>query len=147
IDDNFQMYGKYLRMSHLAIFGGVPQGKQVQSLKRGVDILIATPGRLLDLVQQGFINLSELEILVLDEADRMLDMGFVHDVKKILALLPEKTQTLFFSPTMPRAIRKFADSILKKPVAVSVTPVSSTAETVKQSVYFVEKKEKADLLI
>lgn len=147
IFENFQAYGKHLPLSQLAIFGGVPQGKQVMQLRKGIDTLIATPGRLLDLLQQGHLDLSHIEILVLDEADRMLDMGFVHDVKRILAKLPSKRQTLFFSATMPVSIRKFADSILRNPIEVSVTPVSSTAQTVKQSVYFVEKGDKADLLI
>lgn len=147
IAENFTTYGKYLPLSHTAIFGGVTQGKQVQRLKAGVDILIATPGRLLDLAQQGHLSLSQLEILVLDEADRMLDMGFVHDVKKVLARIPQKRQTLFFSATMPQSIRKFANSILHNPKEVSVAPVSSTAETVKQSVYFVEKSDKTKLLI
>ncbi len=147
VSENFGAYGKYLPLSLLAIFGGVPQGKQVQRLKEGVDILVATPGRLLDLMHQGYLDLSRIEILVLDEADRMLDMGFIHDVKKILARLPAKKQTLFFSATMPGTIRKFADSILHKPAEINVTPVSSVAQTVKQSVYFVEKAEKAELLI
>lgn len=147
IDDNFKKYSKYLSLSHLAIFGGVPQGKQVAALKQGVDILIATPGRLNDLIQQGFIHLSQLEIFVLDEADRMLDMGFINDVKKVIAKLPTKRQTLFFSATMPASIQKLANSILYKPVAVTVTPVSSTAETISQSVLFVEKKDKPDALI
>lgn len=147
IEENFTAYAKYLNTKCLAIFGGVPQGKQVAILKRGVDVLIATPGRLLDLMQQGFVNISGIEMLVLDEADHMLDLGFINDVKRILAKVPEQRQTLFFSATMPKAIRKFADSILKNPVEIAVTPVSSTAQTVQQSVYFVEKKEKADLLI
>jgi ATP-dependent RNA helicase RhlE len=147
IDENFKTYGKFLPLNHLAIFGGVPQGKQVTAIKKGVDILIATPGRLLDLINQGCINLSLLEILVLDEADRMLDMGFVNDVKKILTKIPSKRQTLFFSATMPQEIRKFAQTILNQPQEINVTPVSSTAQTVKQSVYFVEKSEKLNLLI
>jgi len=147
ISENFKTYGTFLQLKHLAIFGGVPQGKQIAALDRGVDILIATPGRLLDLIAQGCIKLSQIEILVLDEADRMLDMGFVNDVKKILTKVPAKRQTLFFSATMPDEIRKFAQSILNKPKEINVTPVSSTAETVKQSVYFVEKAEKLDLLI
>lgn len=147
ISENFETYGAFLKLKHLAIFGGVPQGKQITALDRGVDILIATPGRLLDLIAQGCIKLSQIEILVLDEADRMLDMGFVNDVKKILTKVPAKRQTLFFSATMPQEIRKFAQSILNKPKEINVTPVSSTAQTVKQSVYFVEKAEKLDLLI
>lgn len=147
IDENFKIYGKFLPLNHLAIFGGVPQGKQVTAIKKGVDILIATPGRLLDLINQGCIHLSQLEILVLDEADRMLDMGFVNDVKKILTKIPSKRQTLFFSATMPQEIRKFAQTILNQPKEINVTPVSSTAQTVQQSVYFVEKSEKLNLLI
>lgn len=147
VEENFKAYGKNLPLKHLAIYGGVPQGRQVAALQKGMDILIATPGRLLDLMQQGFIQLSQIEMLVLDEADRMLDMGFINDIKKILAKLPAKRQTLFFSATMPTAIRKFANTILNNAVEVSVTPVSSTAKTVKQSVYFVEKKQKTGLLI
>ncbi|HLV52122.1 MAG TPA: DEAD/DEAH box helicase, partial [Flavobacterium sp.] len=147
ISENFEMYGKFLPLKHLAVFGGVPQGKQVTALNKGVDILIATPGRLLDLIQQGILSLSQIELLVLDEADRMLDMGFVNDVKKILTKIPKKRQTLFFSATMPQDIRKFAQSILNQPKEINVTPVSSTAKTVKQSVYFVEKKEKLNLLV
>lgn len=147
IEDNFKMYSKYLPQSSLAIFGGVSQVPQLAALRKRLDVLIATPGRLLDLVNQNEIDLSKIEILVLDEADRMLDMGFVNDVKKILKLIPQKRQTLFFSATMPPAIRKFANTILHHPSEVSVTPVSSTAETVQQAVYFVEKKEKTALLI
>ncbi|SEJ13211.1 ATP-dependent RNA helicase RhlE [Myroides marinus] len=147
ISENFKTYGQFLNIKHLAIFGGVPQGKQVKALNAGIDILIATPGRLLDLISQGYIDLAHIEIMVLDEADRMLDMGFVNDVKKILTKVPVKKQTLFFSATMPQEIRKFSQSILKKPIEINVTPVSSTAETVKQSVYFVEKNEKFDLLV
>lgn len=147
IEESFNAYAAYLHTKSLAIFGGVPQGRQVAALKKGIDVLIATPGRLLDLIQQGFVDLSEVEVLVLDEADHMLDLGFVNDVKRILAKVPQERQTLFFSATMPKAIRKFAGSILKNPVEISVTPVSSTARSVQQSVYFVEKKEKAGLLI
>lgn len=147
ISENFKTYGQHLNIKHLAIFGGVPQGKQVKALNEGIDILIATPGRLLDLISQGYIDLAHIEILVLDEADRMLAMGFVNDVKKILTKVPVKKQTLFFSATMPQEIRKFSQSILKEPIEINVTPVSSTAETVKQSVYFVEKNEKFDLLV
>lgn len=147
VSENFRAYGQFLPLRHLAIFGGVPQGKQVSALSRGVDILIATPGRLLDLLAQGFIKLSQVEILVLDEADRMLDMGFVNDVKKVLTKVPQKKQTLFFSATMPPDIRKFAHSILVSPKEINVNPVSSTAQTIKQSVYFVDKKEKLKLLI
>lgn len=147
IEENFNAYAKYLRTRSLAIFGGVPQGRQVAALRKGVSVLIATPGRLLDLMQQGIINLSQIKILVLDEADHMLDMGFINDVKKIMLKVPEKRQTLLFSATMPKAIRKFANTILLNPVEISVTPVSSTVETVEQSVYYVEKKEKTGLLV
>lgn len=147
IEENCVAYAKYLRIKSLSIFGGVPQGKQVAALKQNVDILIATPGRLLDLMQQGIVSLSAVEILVLDEADHMLDFGFINDVKKILAKIPEQRQTLFFSATMPKAILKFAHAILKDPAEVSVTPQSTTAQRVEQSVYFVEKKEKSGLLI
>ncbi|RMZ58826.1 ATP-dependent helicase [Chryseobacterium nematophagum] len=146
IEENIKAYGKYLPLKHLVIFGGVKPGNQENALRNGVDILVATPGRLLDFISQGVISLKELEIFVLDEADRMLDMGFVHDVKRIIKLLPQKRQTLFFSATMPSEIQKLADSILNNPVKVEVTPVSSTAETIKQSVYFVEKENKLDLL-
>lgn len=146
IEENIKAYGKYLPLKHLVIFGGVKQGNQEAALKKGVDILVATPGRLLDFIAQGIISLKNLEIFVLDEADRMLDMGFVHDVKRIIKLLPQKRQTLFFSATMPAEIQKLADSILNNPVKVEVTPVSSTADTIKQSVYFVEKENKLNLL-
>lgn len=147
IGENFSAYGKYLNLKHTVIFGGVPQGKQTQALRAGVDILIATPGRLLDLVQQRYIDLSQISILVLDEADRMLDMGFIHDVKRVLAKVPEKRQTLFFSATMPPEIQKLSDSILHQPAKVTVTPVSSTVEIIQQSIYFTDKKEKKNLLI
>ncbi|MGV0828586.1 DEAD/DEAH box helicase [Empedobacter brevis] len=147
IDDNFKLYSKNLKLKSLAIFGGVSQNKQVGSIKNGVDILIATPGRLLDLMSQGIIKLNQIEILVLDEADRMLDMGFVNDIKKILKKVPEERQTLFFSATMPKSIRKFANTILNHPKEINVTPVSSTAETIQQSVYFAEKAEKELLLV
>ncbi|AZA53710.1 DEAD/DEAH box helicase [Chryseobacterium sp. G0201] len=146
IEENIKAYGKYLPLKELVVFGGVKQGSQETALRRGVDILVATPGRLLDFIAQGIVSLKNLEIFVLDEADRMLDMGFVHDVKRIIKLLPQRRQTLFFSATMPSEIQKLADSILNNPVKVEVTPVSSTAETIKQSVYFVEKDDKLDLL-
>lgn len=147
IDENIEKYGKGLDLYHSVIFGGVNEKPQIRELKRGVDILVATPGRLLDLMNRGFVSLSGIEIFVLDEADRMLDMGFIHDVRKITARLPEKRQTLFFSATMPPEIRKLAAGLLKDPVHVSVTPVSSTAEKIAQTVYFVEKKEKPKLLV
>ncbi|HRN73605.1 MAG TPA: DEAD/DEAH box helicase [Ginsengibacter sp.] len=147
IEENFNAYAKYLDTKSIAIFGGVSQVPQVAGLKKGVEVLIATPGRLLDLMQQGIVNLAQIEVLVLDEADHMLDIGFIHDIRRILLKVPEKRQTLFFSATMPQSIRKFANTILRNPVEVTVTPVSSAAKTVQQSVYFVEKKEKAGLLV
>ncbi|WP_282628630.1 DEAD/DEAH box helicase [Empedobacter sedimenti] len=147
IEDNFKLYSKNLPIKSFAIFGGISQNKQVGTIKNGVDVLIATPGRLLDLMSQGIIKLNQIEILILDEADRMLDMGFVNDIKKILQKVPEKRQTLFFSATMPKSIRKFANTILHQPKEINVTPVSSTAETIQQSVYFVEKPEKELLLV
>lgn len=147
VDENFKTYGKYLHLQHLAIYGGMPQNRQVMVLKKGIDILIATPGRLLDLMQQGYISLSQIEILVLDEADRMLDMGFINDIKKILVKLPTNRQTLFFSATMPTPIRRFSNTILNNSIEVSIAPTSSAAKTVKQFVYFIEKKQKTELLI
>jgi ATP-dependent RNA helicase RhlE len=146
IQESFNSYGANIRLRNLVIFGGVNQGPQVNELRRGVDILVATPGRLLDLMNQGFINLRDVEIFVLDEADRMLDMGFVHDVKRVITKLPAKRQTLFFSATMPNEIQSLANSILTNPEKVEVTPVSSTADTITQSLYYVEKQNKASLL-
>ncbi|HEY9046469.1 MAG TPA: DEAD/DEAH box helicase [Ohtaekwangia sp.] len=146
IGESFTAYGKHLRLSHTVIFGGVSQRTQTDALKAGVDILIATPGRLLDLMDQRFVKLQHLKMLVLDEADRMLDMGFIHDVKKIIARIPAKRQTIFFSATMPQEIASLANTILTNPVKVEVTPVSSTANTIQQSVYFVEKNNKRKLL-
>ncbi|WP_343560451.1 DEAD/DEAH box helicase [Sphingobacterium sp.] len=146
IGENINLYRKHLKLNYSTIFGGVNQDRQVKEIKKGVDILVATPGRLLDLMNQKLVFLDKIEVLILDEADNMLDMGFIHDIKKILAKVPEKRQTLFFSATMPPNIRKFAHGILHKPVEVDVTPVSSTAEKVNQSVYFIEKKEKIKLL-
>lgn len=146
IDESFTAYGRHLNLSHAAIFGGVPQGAQTRMLANGLDILIATPGRLLDLMSQGYINLNNITFFVLDEADRMLDMGFVNDVKKVVAKLPVKRQTVFFSATMPPEIQKLANTILVNPVPVEVTPVSSTAETITQEIYFVDKKDKKKLL-
>lgn len=146
IEESFVAYGRHLRLKHLVIFGGVSQLPQTNALQRGADILVATPGRLLDLMSQGFINLKNIEIFVLDEADRMLDMGFVHDVKRVITKLPEKRQTLFFSATMPVEIQSLANAILKQPEKIEVTPISSTAETIKQSIYFVEKNNKKLLL-
>ncbi len=146
IGESFAAYGKYLKISHTVIFGGVSQHSQTQALRAGVDVLIATPGRLLDLMNQRYVKLEHLKILVLDEADRMLDMGFIHDVKKIIAKVPAKRQTIFFSATMPNEITGLANSILTNPKRVEVTPVSSTANTIQQSVYFVEKNDKRKLL-
>ena len=147
IQENFQAYGKHLKLKSLVIFGGVKQHHQENDLRKGVDILVATPGRLLDFISQGIIKLNQLEIFVLDEADRMLDMGFVHDVKRILKLLPPKRQNLFFSATMPKEIANLASDILVNPVKVEVAPVSSTADTIQQSIYFVDKDDKTDLLV
>lgn len=147
IEENFGIYSKYLPLSQLSIYGGVSTGGQLAALRKRVDILVATPGRLLDLAGQRHIDLSKIEILVLDEADRMLDMGFINDVKKILKMIPQKRQTLFFSATMPVSIRRFAETMLNNPVEVTVNPVSSTAKSVQQSVYFVEKHNKTGLLI
>jgi ATP-dependent RNA helicase RhlE len=147
IDESFAAYGKHTGLKHLVIFGGVSQNPQTDALRRGVDILVATPGRLLDLINQRFVHLDHVQMLVLDEADRMLDMGFVHDVKKIIARVPAKRQTLLFSATMPNEIQQLANSILNKPEKVEVTPVSSTADTIQQSVYYVEKGDKKNLLI
>ncbi|WPP51599.1 DEAD/DEAH box helicase [Catalinimonas niigatensis] len=146
IGESFDAYGRHLPIRHTVIFGGVSQKNQTDALRRGPDILVATPGRLLDLMQQGFIDLRQLEIFVLDEADRMLDMGFVHDVKKVIAKIPKERQTLFFSATMPSDIVSLANTILKNPVKVEVTPASSTAETIQQSVYYVDKGNKKALL-
>ncbi len=146
ISDNIETYGKEFGLKHAVIFGGVSERPQITSLQRGLDILVATPGRLLDLTSQGYVRYAQLETFVLDEADRMLDMGFINDVKKIIAKLPEKKQTLFFSATMPIAISDLANSILKKPVTVEVTPASSTVERIDQKVCFVAKSHKPMLL-
>ncbi len=147
IGDSLSAYGRFTGIRHTVIFGGVSQAPQTKVLKDGVEILVATPGRLLDLMGQGFIRLDQIKFFVLDEADRMLDMGFLRDVKKIMAKLPASKQMLLFSATMPPEIQSMADNILSNPVKVEVTPVSSTVDTIEQSVYFVEKKEKKALLI
>ncbi len=147
IGESFNAYGRHTGLTNTVIFGGVNQNPQTSALVRGVDIVVATPGRLLDLINQGFLNLRDVEILVLDEADRMLDMGFIHDVKKILALVPKKKQSLLFSATMPPEIVKLAASILQNPSRVSVTPVSSTVDIIKQYIYFVDKGNKNALLV
>jgi ATP-dependent RNA helicase RhlE len=146
IGQNFDAYGMFTHLNQLTVFGGVSQVPQVDVLKKGVDVLVATPGRLLDLHKQGFIDLDHLHFLVLDEADQMLDMGFIHDVKKIIKLTPDNRQTILFSATMPIAIREMADQFLKSPKWVEVAPVSSTAEKVAQRIYFVEKEDKRKLL-
>ena len=147
IFDNFRTYGKGLHQTCCVIFGGVSQNGQVQNLQRGTDVLVATPGRLNDLIGQGYIDLSQLEIFVLDEADRMLDMGFIHDVKKVIAQLPQQRQNLMFSATLPKEIRALVDSILQNPVKISVTPPATTVEAIDQSVYYVDKGNKCRLLI
>ena len=147
IGESFAAYGRFLNLRHTVIFGGVSQSQQVNALRLGVDILIATPGRLLDLQSQGYVKLNELSIFVLDEADRMLDMGFIHDVKKLIKLIPTKRQSLFFSATMPESIRVLASTILTKPEEVAVTPNATTAETIQQELYFVNAVDKKDLLI
>ena len=147
IDESFESYGKFTGLAHTVIFGGVSQLNQTNILRRGVDILVATPGRLLDLISQGFIDLKYLKIFVLDEADRMLDMGFIHDVKRIITKLPAKRQTLFFSATMPPEIQKLANVLLTNPAKVEVTPASSTVDAIDQSLYYVDKKDKPKLLL
>lgn len=147
ISENFTAYGKHANVRNTVIFGGVKQGSQVNSLKAGVDVLVATPGRLLDLIQQGYITLSNIEYFVLDEADQMLDMGFIHDIKKIIAKLPSKRQSLFFSATMPPNIVELSTKILGSYEKVSVQPEQATAEKVEQGVYFVPKNCKIKLLV
>lgn len=147
IGESFTAYGRFAGLRHTVIFGGVSQRKQTEALDRGIDVLIATPGRLLDLISQGYIHLDTVEYFVLDEADRMLDMGFIHDIKRILPLLPKRRQSLFFSATMPPEIERLAGTILVEPEKVEVTPASSTVDAIDQSIYFVEKAEKVDLLI
>lgn len=147
ISDCFAEYGKYTGLKHTVIFGGVKQGPQTEQLKRGVDILIATPGRLHDLIGQGFVNLKHIKHFVLDEADRMLDMGFIGDIKRLLPMLPANRQTLFFSATMPDSIVSLSRSMLTDPKRVEVTPVSSAVDTIEQCIYFVDKPEKKKLLV
>jgi ATP-dependent RNA helicase RhlE len=147
INESFKAYGRHTGLKSTVIFGGVNQHAQVLAIREGIDILIATPGRLLDLMQQGLLSIHNVEIFVLDEADRMLDMGFIHDVKKLLEALPKKRQSLFFSATMPPEIIKLANAILVNPVKVSVTPVSSTVDIIQQVVYFVDKVNKNSLLL
>lgn len=147
IGDSIREYSQHQKIYHTVIFGGVSQGKQVAALQRGVDIVVATPGRLLDLINQGHINLRSLEYFVLDEADTMLDMGFIHDIRKVIQLLPPKRQSLFFSATMPQNIQELADTILDDPITVEVERRSSAAETVEQKVFFVRQAEKKHLLV
>ena len=147
IGDSFEAYAEFLKIYHVTIFGGVNQRPQVNALRRGVDILVATPGRLLDLIGQGFVDLSEVEFFVLDEADRMLDMGFIHDIRKVLKLLPADRQNLLFSATMPKSIVQLASSFLDEPIRVEVAPQSTTAERVEQRVMFTEKRDKKRLLV
>lgn len=147
IDQSFESYGHLTNIRHTVIFGGVSQQPQTNALRQGVDILVATPGRLLDLINQKLVDLRNLEYFVLDEADRMLDMGFIHDIRRILPLLPKQRQTLFFSATMPREIADLADSILRNPKKIAITPSASTVDMIDQSLYFVEKIDKKPLLI
>ena len=147
IGESFDSYGRNLKISNTVIFGGVNQNPQIATLKNGVDIIIATPGRLLDLMNQGFVNLKDIEIFVLDEADRMLDMGFIHDIKKLLNVIPKQRQSLFFSATMPPEIVKLSGSILQNPEQVTVTPISSTVDIIQQKVLFVDKENKIKLLL
>lgn len=147
IGESFSTYGKYTTIKNTVIFGGVNQNKQTNAIKNGVDVLIATPGRLLDLMNQGFINLKDIQYFVLDEADRMLDMGFIHDIRKVIAVLPTKRQSLFFSATMPDVIVELSRKILNNPKKIAVTPVSSTAETIQQYLYYTNKSDKKDLLL
>lgn len=147
INDCLNEYTQYTGLRHCVIFGGVKQNTQVNQLRTGIDILVATPGRLLDLMNQGIINLNSIKHFVLDEADRMLDMGFIHDIKRLIPKLPKDKQTLFFSATMPSTIASLSRSILRNPLKIEVTPTSSVIDTIEQYIYFVEKPEKKDLLI
>lgn len=147
VNDSFKAYGKYLPLKSHVIFGGVSQHTQVQTLAKGIDILVATPGRLIDLMNQRLLSLDQIEFFVLDEADRMLDMGFIHDVKRIIAKLPAQRQTLFFSATMSPDIQALSSSLLKNPVKVEATPPASTVDLIDQSLYYVEKQDKKSLLI
>jgi ATP-dependent RNA helicase RhlE len=147
IEESFATYGKFTSIRHAIVYGGVSQAPQTNALKRGVDVLVATPGRLLDLMAQGFIRLNQIEIFVLDEADRMLDMGFINDIKKVIKQLPSKRQTLFFSATMPNEIQKLASELLNNPVKVEVTPPCSTVDKIAQSIYHTNKADKPKMLL
>jgi len=146
IGENFTDYAKYNNIKNTVIFGGVKQGTQTNALANGVDVLVATPGRLLDLMGQGFISLNDIGYFVLDEADRMLDMGFINDIKKLLEKLPKNRQSLFFSATMPNSILTLSNTILRNPKKIAVHQVSTTAETIQQSIYYTNKSDKKDLL-
>lgn len=147
IDESFRDYSQYTNLRHTAIFGGVNQRPQIDKLRQGVDILVATPGRLLDLIHQKYISLADIRHFVLDEADRMLDMGFIHDIKRLLPMLPKQKQTLFFSATMPLAINKLSKSILQNPVTVKIVPVSAAIDMIEQHLYYVEREKKNQLLV
>lgn len=147
IGESFSDYSKYTGLRHAVIFGGVNQRPQVDKLRRGIDILVATPGRLLDLINQQYISLNHIRHFVLDEADRMLDMGFIRDIKRLLPMLPKQKQTLFFSATMPLTIANLSRSILRNPVTVKIIPVSSTADMIEQRLYYVERQKKNQLLV
>lgn len=147
IYDNFVEYSKFINVNSTVVYGGIKQARQVRDLHRGVDVLVATPGRLLDLIQQRKLSLSDVEYLVLDEADRMLDMGFIKDVKKIVSMVKKERQTMFFSATLPKAIMNLANELLQNPVRVQVTPVEETIDVIKQSVYYIAKKSKPKLLV
>lgn len=147
IEESFKAYGRHMRLRKLVIFGGVGQGPQVDALKKGVDILVATPGRLLDLMNQGFVNLKDIEIFVLDEADRMLDMGFIHDVRRICSKVPTNRQTLFFSATMPKAVAELAHTLCKDPARVDVDPTPVMRPKITQKLMFVDQRSKPDLLV
>ncbi len=147
IGENIENYTKYTKVKHTVIFGGVKQHRQVQAIKPGVHILVATPGRLLDFISQGILSLDDIKLFVLDEADRMLDMGFIHDIKRLLKILPKKRQTLFFSATMPDNIMELANQMLYHPKKITVAPVSSAAETVQQFVYYTNRTDKLNLLL
>src|SRR5690606_2569187 len=147
ISENFTIYSKFLNITNTTIYGGVSQKRQEEAIKKGVDVVIATPGRLQDLMNQGIINLKNVEYLVLDEADQMLDMGFIKDVLKIIAKVPKERQTMLFSATMPKAIESLANEILNNPVRIAVAPVTQTLDTISQSVYHVPKKQKTNLLL
>jgi len=147
IHDNIKIYASFLPQKFTVIFGGVSQGRQVQSLRQGTDVLVATPGRLLDLINQKHLRLDKIEIFVLDEADRMLDMGFMNDIKKVLALLPKKRHSLFFSATMPAEIQKLATNILVSPKMIEVTPSATTVDLIHQMAMYVDKNKKPNLLV